>query len=545
MPTEVYAPRRLAPAYGAADRAVAAPRGGTAGAETRAMAPLSLPSVLAVSLCATALASPRAASAGPAGEAVRLDDLIAVAVRDSAGLARTRADRAIAHAEADAAGVGDDWITTAQVGWNQTVVGENVAYQPVQLTEDAKVTGTVGVAKRIPTGGTLSAQVGLTQTTQQYDLDPRFGLDATETQQAVDNSQASAQLRLAQPLVRGFGDAASAPRRRAEVAAEGANVKAQLAAEEMIRDLVVSYWELAYAAQELQVRKKSLDLAAAQFATTRDARRAGTVAESAMRAVEYQQAVREEALLRAQVEVEARSLDLRRLTGLEITRREIVMVPGDRFELDAAEVRIDDALDLALSDNPRLQALLADKRAADVDVALAEDAARPQIDVDLAATLFGDGAASGEAIGALGAGGGYQVSATLAFQFELGAGRAGATTAARQRRSKVVIDAQDLRRMIEVEVVQAVHAVTAARRRAELGEQAIDVAAATVQAEIANFKAGRSTNFEVLQRQDELIDAELRKARAIADHHVAVARLEFLTGTLLARYDVAVRAPRR
>mgnify|MGYP000467531976 CR=1 FL=1 len=43
----------------------------------------------------------------------------------------------------------------------------------------------------------------------------------------------------------------------------------------------------------------------------------------------------------------------------------------------------------------------------------------------------------------------------------------------------------------------------------------------------------------------ELVDAELRKARAIADHHIAVARLEFLTGTLLARYDVTVRAPRR
>ena len=68
---------------------------------------------------------------------------------------------------------------------------------------------------------------------------------------------------------------------------------------------------------------------------------------------------------------------------------------------------------------------------------------------------------------------------------------------------------------------------------------------ADVKAEIANLKAGRSTNFAVLQRQDELVDAELRKARSIADHHIAVARLEFLTGTLLTRYGVAVRAPRR
>ena len=296
------------------------------------------------------------------------------------------------------------------------------------------------------------------------------------------------------------------------------------------------------------VRRKSLELAAAQYATTRDARRAGTVADSALRAVEYQLAVREEALLRAQVEVEARSLELRRMSGLEISRRDLVLVPGERFELDDGSYSIDDALDAALTDNPRLLALLGEKRAADVDVAIADDAARPQVNLSLAGTLFGDGPSTGEAVGALGAGGGYQLTASLAFQFEIGGARHGAQVAATQRRSKVVIAAQELRRMIEVEVVQSVHTVTAARKRAELAEKAIDVAVATLQAEIANFKAARTTNFDVLQRQDELVEAELRRARSIADYHVAVAKLEFLTGMLLERYRVEVRAdhaPRR
>ena len=507
------------------------------------MRPASLCSLVAWSL-GLAAAAPTAV-AGPSGEAVRLEDLIAVAVRQSAGLARVRADRSIAHAEAAAAGVDDDWITTAELGWKQDVVGENVDYQPVQLIEDTRVTGTVGLAKRIPTGGSIAAKIGLAQSTQHYDIDPRFGVDETDQDQFIDNSQASARLELTQPLVRGFGDAATARHRRAIAAAEGANVKAELAAEELLRDLVIGYWELAYSAQELQVRKKGVDLAAAQYATTRDARRAGTVADSALRAVEYQQAVREEALLRAQVEVEARSLELRRSSGLEISRRELILVPGDRFELDSGNYNVDDALDAALADNPRLQALLAEKRAADVDVSLAEDAARPQVDLQLAGTLLGDGPSTGEAVGALGAGGGYALSATLSFQFEIGDARRGATTAATQRRSQVVIQAQDLRRMIEVEVVQGVHAVTAARRRAELAEKAIDVAVTTVQAEIANWKAGRTSNFDVLQRQDELIEAELRRARSIADYHVAVARLEFLTGDLLGRYGVQVRAGQR
>ncbi|MEZ4399381.1 MAG: TolC family protein [Kofleriaceae bacterium] len=494
-------------------------------------------------------ATPTLAAAGPSGESVKLDDLIAVAVQQSAGLAKARADRSIAKAEATAAGADQDWITSAEVGWNKTVVGANADYQPVQLVEDAKVTGTLGVAKKLPTGGSVSAQVGLAQKTQTYDIDANLftvadGMDI----QYVDNGQASAQIKVEQPLVRGFGVAAGGVQRRARAAAEGANVKAQLAAEELIRDLVSSYWELAYAAQELQVRKRSLELANTQFQTTRDAKRAGAVADSALRAVEYQLAVREEALLRAQVEVESRSLELRRVSGLEVSRRDLVLIPGETFEIedgDESRWNIDDALDAALADNPRLQVLLAEKRAADVDVDLARDAARPQVNVALEGTLFGDGPSTGEALGALGAGGGYMVGANLSFQFEIGGSRRAATEAATLRRTKVVIDAQDLRRIVEVEIVQAVHAVTSARQRVTLAEKSIDVANVTVQAEIANFRAARSSNFDVFQRQDELVESELRKARSIADFHIAVARLEFLTGTLLERYGVEVRSSKR
>jgi outer membrane protein TolC len=498
------------------------------------------PTIVSLSTCA-ALVFPTRAVAGPSAEAVRLDDLIAVAVQQSAGLAKARADRSISRAEADAAGLDQDWITTAELGWKKTVTGTNADFQPVQLIDDSKITGSLGVAKKIPTGANVSAQIGLAQNTQAFIIDPLFSVDVADEQQFVDNGQASAQLKIEQPLVRGFGEISTGKQRRARAAAEGAGVKAQLAAEELIRDLIISYWELAYTAQELQVRKKSLDLAKDQYEKTKDARRAGAVADNALRAVEYQLAVREEALLRAQLDVEARSLDLRRISGLEISRRDLVLVPGEPFELDNTSVSIDDALDVALTDNPRLLALLADKRGADLDVDLARDAGRPQVNLEVAGTLFGDGQSSSEAVGALGSGGGYAISANLSFAFELGRSHSGATLAAAQRRTKVVIDAQDLRRMIEVEIVQAVHGVTAARQRATLAEKAIDVAASNAQSEVANFRAARSSNFDVLKRQDELVEAQLRKARSIADYHIAVTKLEFLMGTLLEQYGVEVR----
>lgn len=496
-----------------------------------------------------AIAPPRPAAAGPSTEAVSLDDLVAVAVRQSATLARARADRSIARAEADAAGLEQDWVTTAEVGYQKVRVGDNVDPQLVQLFEDDRVRGTVGLAKKLGTGATLTAQVGLVQTTQEYELDAVLveNLDEARLVEAefVDNAQASAKLEITQPLARGLGDISAARQRRAELAAEGANVKTQLAAEEMLRDLVVAYWELAYAAHELQIRQQSLALARTQHGVTLDAKRAGTVAHNALKAVEYQIAVREEALLRAQLEVEARSLELRRIVGLEVSRRDLVLVPGEPFAIAPVRVEVDEALALALADNPRLQVLLADKRVADLDVAAARDAARPQVDLALAGTLLGDGATSGEAVGGLGSGGGYELSASLRFSFEIGDSHRGATRAATERRSKVVLDAQDLRRMIETEVVQAVHAVAAGEKRAELAEKAIDVAGDSVDAERAAFLAGRTSNFSVMERQDELIEAHLRRGRAIADHHQAVAKLEFLTGTLLDRYRVEVRKSAR
>lgn len=502
---------------------------------------------LAACLALAITAAP--AAAGPATEAVKIDDLVAVAVRQSATLARARADRSIARAEAEAAGIEHDWITSAEVGYKKTHVGDNIDPQLVQLYEDQKITGALAVAKKVATGATVTAQLGLQQIQQEYAIDPLFQLNATDEQIAdaefVDNAQASAQLKIEQPLLRGFGDIGAARQRRARLVAEGANVKAQLAAEEMLRDLVLAYWELAYAAHELQIRQQSLALARTQYTVTQDAKRAGAVASNALKAVEYQIAVREEALLRAQLDVEARSIELRRIAGLEVSRRDIVLIPGETFAIDDRSWEIENALELALLDNPRLQVLLAEKRSADLDVDIARDASRPQVNLALQGTVFGDGTTSGEAVGGLGGGGGYEISANLSFSFEVGSSHAGANRAATERRSKVVVDAQDLRRIIETEVVQAVHAVAVAQQRATLSDKAIEVAADNVDAERASFLAARTSNFAVMQRQDDLVDAHLRKGRAIADYHGAVAKLEFLTGGLLEHYGVELRKSRR
>src|SRR4029078_10991941 len=114
-----------------------------------------------------------------------------------------------------------------------------------------------------------------------------------------------------------------------DLTAAETTIKAQLAAEEMIRDLVAAYWELSYAAYEVDVRAQALELARKQDQLTRQEMRAGTATQNAIDAVTYEIAVRDEALLTSKLAFEKKSLEMRRKAGLEIGRRDIVVRPSE------------------------------------------------------------------------------------------------------------------------------------------------------------------------------------------------------------------------
>ncbi len=109
------------------------------------------------------------------------------------------------------------------------------------------------------------------------------------------------------------------------------------------------------------------------------------------------------------------------------------------------------------------------------------------------------------------------------------------------KRRRLDIDRADIERQIDAEVVNAVKAVTFARTRVMLSDKAIAVAEDNLKAERTSFFSGKATNFNVMQRQTELIEARLRRGRAVADYHIAVAQLQYLGGTLLEQYRINVR----
>ncbi|MDQ3338660.1 MAG: TolC family protein [Myxococcota bacterium] len=480
---------------------------------------------------------------------IKLTDLIEVAVRHAPNLARAKLARIAAKGDAGFARIDQAWVLTAKAQYSQYGVGGDVDVNLLDVVEERKVDGTLGLGRRLPTGGKIGVEVGINRTEKEIAISKELleNIDPTKPDQQdiaefSTSHQATASLTLTQPLLRGIGsDVALAKERKADLTFSEATISAQIEAEKMVLEVVKAYWELAYASHEVDTRMDSLDLAERQEKLTREEIRAGASPTSALNAVTYEIASREEAKLRAQTEFEAKSLDLRRKAGLELSDRSLVIRPGEPFSVGKQEFDAGEMLERSRQTNRRLVLLALKKRSANVDVDVAKNQMLPQLDLNLSAGIMGTGVSSDDAFSNASGANGYQVMASLTFQWELSGAAKDAHKAALARRATVEVERLDVQRQIDTEVVQAVQLVKTSRVRVGLAEKAAAVAEENVKAERAQFQAQRSTNFDVMRRQSELAEANLRRGRAIAEYHMAVAQLQYLSGTLLEDYGVNVR----
>src|SRR5262249_21728422 len=100
------------------------------------------------------------------------------------------------------------------------------------------------------------------------------------------------------------------------------------------------------------------------------------------------------------------------------------------------------------------------------------------------------------------------------------------------------------RARVAADTQNALTALEASRKRAILLDRAVKVAELDLESETARFQANRSTSFDVLRRQQALLDARLRLLRATVDDTEAAVAIDALTSDLLARHGLAVRSGR-
>lgn len=493
-------------------------------------------------MLATALASV-VAHAEPAAKArpstpIALPDLLAAAIRQSPTITRASVDVLAARADVTAAAGLDDFTLRANGGVSRTHALELFTYGTRGVLEQDALHLGVGLERGFSSGGRLTLEASGQVERDKYEPDGQAALNDHGAQGAVSAT-------LEQPLLRGYGaEVARADRRRARVATDVATLEETVAATSLCRDVIALYWQVLLARQVVEIRAEGLRLAQDQLKLTQNEVRTGAISPTETLEAEQTVALREHALLLAQVAVSEQSLQLRRRAGLEVSANEIDLAPTTALPKQPATFDVDPAIARAVASNPLLALIVAKGRSAQIEVEVSDDGLRPRLDVVASVGAGGYAGTTANALQQLGTFDHPNLAIGLQFEQQLGthaAKGASERAAAGQRRTR--IDYEAAKREVSADVAHAVDVANAALKRIEVTERAVGLAKRIVEVQQTRFANGKSTNFEVSLRQSELQQAQLDRAQAFADAAMAEVAIQALTGELLDRYHVQVAPP--
>jgi len=461
--------------------------------------------------------------------AVTLPDLLVLAVRQAPALQQARIDVEVADAQIEAARGIDDWSTTDALAVSRSASSRSIAGVTVDST-DTVIDGTANLSRVFGWGASLS-----------IDGESQF----TRSKGSMGTSNIyldTVTATYVEPILQGRGSAVvRADQARARIARDSATLQKTQAAISVIRDVIAAYWELVFAQRDLEIRRSSLDLANERLRRTQAGIKGGGLARTEALEVEQVVATREEDVLGSELTLVDRSIELRRLVGMEIGPKQLALstetdlgVPTTTWDLDAL---VEDAY----TTSPELALLTAQGKDASIEVEVTENGVLPSLDLSLSAGPVGLADSAYGAAKNMVTFEDYGAGATLTYRQSLGNHAAtGAARSARAQRQKIRIDETDTRAQIAQSLTEAVLLAETAARRVEIAGKAIELAEQNIVAEQSRYSLGKSTNFDVLQRQDELKQAQLRQARAIIDWHKAATIIAAIDGGLLAEYGITL-----
>ncbi len=489
-------------------------------------------------LLAAAAATVRVDAAEP--RAVGLKEVIGVALAHSPTLGAAVADLDYADGQVLAARGLDDLSLEAFGQWTESR-RPIVAGTPVQTTATDDLLGWAQLTQPLATGGKLGLRLSNEWTRSEFQTQRMDGTGFDPSTSTV--WAPSLQLVFSHSLLRGIGvRTARAPRFKAAALRDQATMLRASTAALLVRDVVSAYWELAYAHEELDIRQQLAAAAREQLEIVKANIEVGKQPSSASAEVLVSIALRDEDTLVAAQAARERSLDLERLVGLPVDARAPRLAAAERATPPEPLPPLPDVLDDARKHNPQLAAANAASRAAAVDVEVTENGMLPQLDLSFAGGPQGNASDAPTAFSQLGRFQAYTLVGSLTFSEPIPRHYArGTRQSAQALLHKARLNADDIRVQIDTSVVRLIGQLDVARQRIDVLGPATDQAALDLEAERARFAVGRSTNFDVLRRQEELATVKLRQSRARTDWLKSLAALGAITDDILDRYEVVLR----
>lgn len=360
-----------------------------------------------------------------------------------------------------------------------------------------------------------------------------------------------------QPLLRDFGRAVNTTDLRlADQRLQQARFGYLDQAQRLAEAIELAYFELARTHEILRLRIESRQLASELLGGNRDKFEAGIVPITEVQEAETAGAARDEQVVVARQQMETAANRLKTLlaisqddplaTGLLRTEP----LPG----IEQTWPTLETALGTALVARPDLERQRLEITSRDIRLAFFQNQKLPRLDLEASLGVNGlagevAGAATPGALANRGdywrsldqaaSGDGYAWFAGLRFAYPLG----NRAAVARYRRAghekrQALYSLQGLENTVETEVRNALTAVDRGFERVQVAERFQQLADITLSQEMERLREGLTDTFRVLDFQDDVIEARVRKANALVDFNQGLSSLYRAMGANLERRNI-------
>jgi HAE1 family hydrophobic/amphiphilic exporter-1 len=356
-----------------------------------------------------------------------------------------------------------------------------------------------------------------------------------------------------QPLLRGFRQTQTERQFKLfNLDTEISDKQFQQRVSQIVQQVENQYWELAYAIENYEARRRSLELAIVQYRNNRKRVEIGVMAPIEITSSRAEVATREQEMIASRVDIINAQNQFKRLVAPDpkASLWDLSMIPTERPAVRDLTISLDEAINTALARRPELDEINLELEKNEVDRKYYERFGKPAVNFQAVLNPIGtsgddtrpDSPFNGTITTAWNQMIGFdfinwQVGVNLEIPLrnrENAAQLAQLGIADRQMMSRM----KDTQQLVIVDVRTAYESITTRKEGLEAARVARELSEEQLEGENKRFEAGLSTNFEVLRYQRDLADAQVRELRAIVDYQLALTSLRTAMFTIVDENDI-------
>jgi outer membrane protein TolC len=311
---------------------------------------------------------------------------------------------------------------------------------------------------------------------------------------------------------------------------------------QLVAEVEAAYWNLALAQETLRIQQFALDLAQKQLDLNQAMITVGKLSKSARLSAESEVAAKKADLVNAQAALLTRSISLWQLLNPDTqTPESLQFLPITLPEEFDPVPTPEECVALADLFRPDLAQARLDLANGQLAVIQTKNGLLPQLDAFISYGANSNGTTAGSWNSHLDDLTYDQFEAGLSFTMTLG----NRAENARHRRAKLQIDQagasiRNLQQNVESELRKAVVETSREIEQVAASHQEVITREQELAVETEQFQLGRSTNLNVLQVQQKLVQAKMQEAAARVGRLQAVTSLYQKEGTLLTRRGIVL-----